>query len=88
MARFAPVVNMCTAEPCRSRRGEASTLEIDGGELVIFGTEADSTVFPAPLSWITAGRRLAVARPANLALLDASGIRSGLRLRAIARMGP
>ena len=43
------------------------------GELVIFDTEAGSTVFPALLSRITAGRRLAreaAARPANLVLFD------------------
>ncbi|GAA0587878.1 hypothetical protein GCM10010172_86090 [Paractinoplanes ferrugineus] len=43
------------------------------GELVIFDTEAGSTVFPALLGRITAGRRLAreaVARPANLVLFD------------------
>jgi ATP-dependent DNA ligase len=43
------------------------------GELVVFGTEAGSTVFPALLGRITAGRRLAreaAARPANLVLFD------------------
>lgn len=43
------------------------------GELVVFDTEAGSTVFPALLGRITAGRRLAreaAARPANLVLFD------------------
>jgi ATP-dependent DNA ligase len=43
------------------------------GELVVFDTEAGSTVFPALLGRITAGHRLdreAAARPANLVLFD------------------